>query len=245
MFLQKCKVLATAINERNHSNKSTDILIISVKFSWIMKLINDICIIQSSIICAVFWISWNKLKVSLGMFIIILMSHICWTPNTFSVTWRGQTWIQSENEILDIFLKIFFYLNWSKVGGALGANGDCSGSGVSYDGSGGTVPPSGGGSNVGIYCLRGMVPMIIGTLTIKSNAGPDGSTLKLSMYWTSMMLQFPEHSLFNWNVPAMSLFNIYLPDWWEELQALLLLLRPSSHFLLHLFHLFQSLSQFL
>ena len=49
-----------------------------------------------SIVCVVSWISWNKLKVPLGMFILLLMSDIGSSPNTLIVGGRWQSRIHLE-----------------------------------------------------------------------------------------------------------------------------------------------------
>ena len=68
-------------------------------------------------------------------------------------------------------------MNWSRDGGAEGSN---------------PVGYGGGGANVSMYSCKGIVPMVMGNLTTKSNDIPEGITWKSIVYVTLIMLQFPE-----------------------------------------------------
>ena len=60
------------------------------------KIINDQKMKLFSIVCVVSWVSWNKLKVLLGVLILLLMSDVGSSPHTLIVGGRWQSRIHLE-----------------------------------------------------------------------------------------------------------------------------------------------------
>ena len=52
------------------------------------------------IFCVVSDISWHELKVSLGVFIIILVSHVGHSPNTLTVGWWWQVRVHPAKDTI-------------------------------------------------------------------------------------------------------------------------------------------------